>query len=195
MNRLPTVILNENTLWMKDVALRQPCRAVDVNNPEDLALAQDVIPELFRSLYADPSGVAIAAPQIGVLLQMTAIQFEDKDANEQRLLVLINPKITPLSEETNDESEICLSVPNYSGKVPRWNKIQVDAYNQHGEPINFVAEGFFARVIQHETDHLVGTLYIDKVKGELDQVPDFPERRTPPTIRKLGLSKKKTKQK
>lgn len=188
MPRLPIVMVNESTLRMKDVALRQICMPVDVEN--DLASAQALIREMFRTLYADPSGVALAAPQVGVLRQLTVISYQDRDTKENRLMALINPRITRFSDETNEDEEICLSVPNFTGKVPRANIVEVEAYDQNGQEIKFTAEGFFARVIQHELDHLNGVLYVDKAKGELDQVPDFPERRTEPTMKKLGLTHK-----
>ena len=68
MSRLPVVMLNESMLWAKDTGLRKKCRRVDVESREDLALAQALIHEMFRTLYADPSSVALSAPQVGVFL-------------------------------------------------------------------------------------------------------------------------------
>jgi peptide deformylase len=187
MARLPIVIVNETTLWSKDNTLRQKCRAINVHDPEELTMAQRLINEMLRTLYSDPSGVAIAAPQVGALLQITVISYDDKDTGENHLMALLNPTITSLSDEMNEDAEICLSVPNFSGKVRRASSIQVDAYDQHGKPVTFIAGKWFARVIQHEVDHLSGILYIDKALGELEEVADFPERRTGPALRKLGL--------
>lgn len=192
MIRLPVVMLNGTILRMKDVALRQQSRPINIDDPEDFALAQSLVREMFRVLYSDPSGVALAAPQIGVLLQVVVISYEDKDEGGQRTMALLNPKITQSSEEEIEDKEICLSVPNLTGKVARANTVKVEGYDQLGQPVNIMAEGFFARVLQHEIDHLNGILCIDRVKGNLDNVPDFPERRTDPTMRKLGLTKKKS---
>lgn len=191
MSRLPIVMLSESILWSKDVALRSKCKPVNVENPEELAMVQNLVCEMFRTMYADPGGgVALAAPQVGVLLQVVVISYQDRDTNEQHLMALINPKIVKRSDESGEANEICLSVPNFSGKVARSTSVEVEAYDQHGQPISFAAEGFLARVVQHELDHLEGVLYIDRVDGELDKVPDFPERRIKPTLRKLGLSSK-----
>lgn len=189
MSRLPIVMLNESTLWAKEVALRQPCLPVNVDDPAHLEFAQNVISEMFRTLYSDPSSVALAAPQVGFLLQITTIDYQERDTNERKLLVLINPKIINYSDEKLDDQEICLSVPNFMGHINRAKSVDVEAYDQNGQPIKIHADDFFARVLQHEIDHLSGILYIDKIHGELEVVPDFPERRQAPTVKKLGLSK------
>lgn len=191
MQRLPTVMVNEAILDLKEVALRQECKPVNLDDPAALASAQALIQQLFRTLYSDPSGVALAAPQVGVLLRVAVISYQDIETHEDHLMALINPQITQMSEEKDISPEICLSVPNLSGDVARSTKITVEAYDQHGQPLRFTAEGFLARVIQHEVDHLNGIIYPDRVEGELRAVEDFPERRTAGTIRKLGLVKKK----
>jgi len=183
-------MVNKNTLWSKNISLRQKCSPVDIANPEELAFAQTVISEMFRTLYGDPSSVALAAPQVGVLLQITTIDYQERDTKERCLFALLNPEIIKYSDETMDEQEICLSVPNFTGHVKRAKFIDVNAYDPQGKPLAIHAEGFFARVLQHEIDHLSGMLYIDKIDGELEQVPDFPERRMKPTMTKLGLPTK-----
>lgn len=188
MSRLPIITLNKSVLWSKDVALRQKCRPVDVENAEELAFAQSLIREMFITLYTDPSGIALAAPQIGVLLQMIVINYDDKDINEYRTMALINPKISLLSDEINEEQEICLSVPNFSGKVTRANSVDVEAFDQHGSPIKFTAKGFLARVVQHEIDHLSGILCVDRVKQDkVNYIQEFPERNIELVMRRLGL--------
>jgi peptide deformylase len=187
--RLPVVAINETLLHLTEVALRQQCQPVQVNKPEEISAAQSIIREMFRTLYADASGVALAAPQIGVLLQIVVISFEDKEAKQPRLMALLNPKIVHMSSETAEDKEICLSVPNFAGMVTRAKEIEVEAFNQKGKPTNFSAEGFFARVVQHEVDHLNGILCVDRSYGKLEHVPYFPERRVGPTLKKLGLDK------
>lgn len=188
MSRIPTVALSEATIYSKDSNLRRKCRPVRVDHPDDLKTAQTIVAEMFRALYADPSGVALAAPQIGLLVQIAVIDFQDRETNEDHLMVLINPVVTSQSDETTDDTEICLSVPNFSGKVTRAKSILVEAHDQHGRPVTFTANDWFARVIQHEVDHLAGVLYIDKVQGELKQVADYPERRAGGTMKKLGIA-------
>jgi peptide deformylase len=185
MKILPIVAVNKSLLALHDISLRKKSEPVDVNDSDALASAKLVINELFRALYNEPSGLAIAAPQIGVQLQITAIDFEDKELRKRKTLALINPKIINYSTEEEDDEEICLSVPNFSGKIARAKKISVEAFDYNGQPIQIEAEGFFARVLQHEIDHLNGFLYIDKAKGELEEIPDFPDRRVPGTLKKL----------
>ena len=187
-NKLNVVTLNSATLWTKGSALRQKCHSIDVEDEERLAEAQAIAKEMFRVLYSDPSGVALAAPQVGILKRIVVINYEDRETKEAILHVLINPEIVNHSEETNDANEICLSIPNYMGKVTRYNTVGVYAFDQFGKPITIQAEGFLARVLQHEIDHTNGVLYIDKVEGDLVEIADFYDRRTRPTLKELGLT-------
>lgn len=110
------------------------------------------------------SGAGLAAPQIGVDLQV--VVFGTPDANPRypdRPLVpptvLCNPVITPLGDEQDNDWEGCLSVPGLRGLVPRWSKIRYTGFDQYGDPIDRTVDGFHARVVQHECDHLIGRLY------------------------------------
>lgn len=109
-------------------------------------------------------GVGIAAPQIGISKQIFAIakNFTDGLNND---LILINPVWEKKSKKTIWDEEGCLSVPNTYGLVKRYNNIKVQALNMDGKEINFEANNFLARIIQHETDHLNGVLFIDKAKN------------------------------
>jgi peptide deformylase len=80
------------------------------------------------------------------------------------LTVLINPEITPLSEDTEEDWEGCLSIPDLRGRVPRLKSIRVQALDRNGRDLNFIAHGFHARVIQHEWDHLNGKVYLDRMR-------------------------------
>jgi peptide deformylase len=79
------------------------------------------------------------------------------------MTVLVNPDVTILGEEQVEDWEGCLSIPDFRGRVPRWNKLRVDALDRKGNRIHFTAEGFTARVIQHEFDHLKGKVYLDRM--------------------------------
>lgn len=110
------------------------------------------------------NGAGLAAPQIGVDLQV--VMFGSNERNPRypdRPLVpptvLVNPVITPLSNEEEHDWEGCLSVPGMRGLVPRWSHIRYSGFDQWGHPIDRTADGFHARVVQHECDHLWGTLY------------------------------------
>ena len=109
------------------------------------------------------NGAGLAAPQIGVDLQLVIFGFEHNqrypDAQPVPFTVLLNPVITPLGDERVDGWEGCLSVPGLRGKVPRWARIRYTGVDPQGHIIDREAEGFHARVVQHECDHLIGRLY------------------------------------
>ena len=122
-----------------------------------------LITDMLDTMHA-ANGAGLAAPQIGVDLQL--VIFGTRDANPRypdRPLVpptvLINPVITPLSEEEESDWEGCLSVPGLRGEVPRWSHIRYTGFDQYGDPIDRTVDGFHARVVQHECDHLIGKLY------------------------------------
>ena len=109
------------------------------------------------------NGAGLAAPQIGVDLQLVIFGFEHNqrypDAQPVPFTVLLNPVITPLGDELVDGWEGCLSVPGLRGRVPRWARIRYTGVDPQGNVIDREAEGFHARVVQHECDHLIGRLY------------------------------------
>ena len=115
------------------------------------------------------NGTNLAAPQIGVDLQLVifgtdTINPRYPDAPPVPRTVLLNPVITPLGDEEEEGWEGCLSVPGLRGQVPRWARIRYTGFDPYGEPIDRVAEGFHARVVQHECDHLVGKLYPMRIR-------------------------------
>ncbi|WP_428423892.1 peptide deformylase [Methylibium sp.] len=139
----------------------QPVREFDT--PELHALVAD----MFDTMEA-ANGAGLAAPQIGVDLQLVIFGFTSSerypDAPPVPRTVLINPVITPLSDEQEDGWEGCLSVPGLRGVVPRWQRIRYTGFDPRGQPIDREAEGFHARVVQHECDHLAGVLYPMRVR-------------------------------
>jgi peptide deformylase len=86
------------------------------------------------------------------------------DAPDVPLTVIVNPRVTPLGEEMEEAWEGCLSVSDLRGRVPRYTAVRLQALDRNGEPVDLVAKNFFARVIQHETDHLNGKVYLDRMK-------------------------------
>ena len=135
----------------------EPVQAFDT--PALHALLQDL-----RDTMAAANGAGLAAPQIGVNLQV--VVFGSGQANPRypdRPLVpptvLINPVIVPLGPEEQEDWEGCLSVPGLRGWVPRWARIRYSGFDQKGQAIEREVEGFHARVVQHECDHLIGQLY------------------------------------
>lgn len=117
---------------------------------------------------AAAGGVGLAAPQIGVGLQVVIFGFEKSErypsAEAVPPTVLINPVITPLGEEEALGWEGCLSVPGLRGEVPRPNRIRYTGFDAEGQPIDRVVDGFHARVVQHECDHLIGRLYPSRIR-------------------------------
>jgi peptide deformylase len=113
-------------------------------------------------------GAGLAAPQIGVGLRVVIFGFEDNprypEADSVPYTVLINPVLTPLSDEVEEGWEGCLSVPGLRGLVPRWRILRYTGFDPFGQPIDRSAEGFHARVVQHECDHLDGILYPMRIR-------------------------------
>ena len=121
-----------------------------------------LIQDMFDTMH-DANGAGLAAPQIGVNLQLVIYGFKQNqrypDAPSVPETVLINPVLTPLSEEMEEAFEGCLSVPGLRGSVPRYARLRYEGVDQHGAPIRRDVDGFHARVVQHEVDHLLGILY------------------------------------
>ncbi|MEO6030338.1 MAG: peptide deformylase [Burkholderiaceae bacterium] len=126
-----------------------------------------LIDDLFETMHA-VNGAGLAAPQIGVDLQLVIFGFRENsrypDAPPVHETVLINPVITPLGEAEEEDWEGCLSVPGLRGVVPRFVRIRYRGFDPSGAPIEREAEGFHARVVQHECDHLIGKLYPMRVR-------------------------------
>jgi peptide deformylase len=139
----------------------QPVRAF--NTPELHALVDD----LFETMHA-VNGAGLAAPQIGVDLALVIFGFKQNtrypEAPAVPETVLINPVITPLGDEEEEGWEGCLSVPGLRGVVPRYARIRYSGFDPQGRPIEREAEGFHARVVQHECDHLLGKLYPMRIR-------------------------------
>jgi peptide deformylase len=134
-----------------------------MGSPELLKLIRDMVETMIEY-----DGVGLAAVQVHEAKQIAVLEvannprYPDKPAVP--LTVLINPKITPLSDELEEDWEGCLSVPEMRGRVPRYKSIQVQALDAGGEEMVFEASGFHARVIQHEWDHLQGKVYLDRMR-------------------------------
>jgi peptide deformylase len=133
------------------------------DTPELHALVAD----MFDTMAA-ANGAGLAAPQIGVDLQLVIFGFSSNERYPEAppvpRTVLINPTITPLSDEEEEGWEGCLSVPGLRGVVPRYARIRYTGFDEKGRPIDREAEGFHARVVQHECDHLIGRLYPTRMR-------------------------------
>jgi peptide deformylase len=113
-------------------------------------------------------GAGIAAPQIGVSLRVVIFELEDNprypDLTPVPYTVLVNPQLTPLGKEEDEGWEGCLSVPGMRGLVPRFKRLRYQGFDAEGVPIDRTVEGFHARVVQHEVDHLDGILFPQRVR-------------------------------
>lgn len=157
-----------------DPVLRKVARTMsadEIRSPE----IQQLIDEMCETMRAAP-GVGLAAPQIGVSLQLAVIEDRadyldgvppEHLAVRQRAAVdfhvIINPKLTLLDEGAVEFFEGCLSVEGFGAIVPRALSVRVECLNERAEPITIRAHGWYARILQHEIDHLNGTLYIDRM--------------------------------
>jgi peptide deformylase len=131
------------------------------------AAVQQFIDDMIATMY-EYDGAGLAAPQVHVSQQIVVMEVSHNprypEAPVIPLTIYINPEITPLTEDMDEDWEGCLSVPGLRGRVPRHTKIRLRAYDRQGKRLEFVAEGFHARVIQHECDHLQGKVYLDRMR-------------------------------
>ena len=151
-------------LKMGDARLLQKARPVTQFNTPELRL---LIDDMFDTME-HANGAGLAAPQIGVDLQVVIFGFDRNprypDAPTVPKTVLINPVLEPLSDDMEEGWEGCLSVPGLRGVVPRHTRLKYSGFDMMGNPIERVADGFHARVVQHECDHLIGVLYPMRIK-------------------------------
>lgn len=150
---------------MGDTRLLQTAQpVVAFDTPELHSLIADM-----RETMVAVNGAGLAAPQIGVNLQLvifgsTAINPRYPDRPLVPKTVLLNPVITPIGDAEELDWEGCLSVPGLRGEVPRWANIRYTGFDEYGQPIDRTVSGFHARVVQHECDHLIGKLYPMRVR-------------------------------
>ena len=149
---------------MGDPRLLQVARPVSrFDTPELHELLQDM-----RDTMLHLNGAGLAAPQIGVGLQVVMFELAHNprypDADPVPFTILVNPVLTPLGDEVSEDWEGCLSVPGLRGQVPRYNRLRYQGVDPYGRPIDRTVEGFHARVVQHEVDHLLGVLYPMRIK-------------------------------
>jgi peptide deformylase len=121
---------------------------------------------MIETMY-EYNGVGLAAPQVHLPIQLAVLEVQNHprypDMENVPLTVLINPEVTILDQAKLEDWEGCLSVPDLRGRVPRFKKLRVTALNRDAEKVEIEASDFHARVIQHETDHLKGEIYLDRM--------------------------------
>jgi len=143
--------------------LSRPAAAVTEFDAE----LKKLVEEMFESMYA-AQGIGLAAPQIGLSDRLIVVEYYEREEDEEvenapkKVWTVVNPEIIKASEETLIGVEGCLSIPNLVGEVERHAAIQVKGLNRHGKPLKIKAEGWLARIFQHEIDHLNGVLFTDR---------------------------------
>jgi peptide deformylase len=152
-------------LKMGDTRLLRVAKPVEKFDTPEL---HRLVADMFETMKA-ANGAGLAAPQIGVDLQLVIFGTDAPnprypDAPPVPRTVLLNPVVTPLSDEEEEGWEGCLSVPGLRGVVPRWKAIRYSGFDPAGQRIERTAEGFHARVVQHECDHLIGRLYPTRMR-------------------------------
>ncbi len=145
--------------------LAKPVLLSEINSPK----IKKIVADMKEAMHSEKDAVAIAAPQIGLSLQIFAVvgkYFNSPD------MVFFNPKITRISKKKMEMEEGCLSARYFYGKVTRSEKVVLEAYDETGRKITRGASGLLAQVFQHETDHLSGILFLDKAKDVVDLPPE-----------------------
>ena len=164
-------------------AVRRPAREVSPDELHSPAL-QRLIDDMRQTMY-EYEGVGLAAPQVHEGLRLAVLEVPSSDRRTEggvAFSVLVNPVVTALGEETVDGWEGCLSVPDLRGLVPRLARLRLEALDREGRRYEVEAEGFHARVIQHECDHLDGGVYLDRMRGlrTLSFLKEFEDHTAPP---------------
>lgn len=146
-------------------AKARPLEAAEIRSPA----VQQLIDDMFETM-AEYQGVGLAAPQVHTSIRLFVAGFPEPDEDEDEepgvpQMAMINPEITVVGRELVEDWEGCLSIPEIRGRVPRARQIVVRAYDRNGKRVEMKASDFTARVIQHETDHLDGVLFFDRMKS------------------------------
>ncbi|HZL07719.1 MAG TPA: peptide deformylase [Candidatus Dormibacteraeota bacterium] len=160
----------EDIIALPNPHLRQKSQRVGIITPEIKQIVADMQAATidWDKSRAHEVGVALAAVQIDRLYKIVVIRINYNDKEDHSFTVFINPQIAKLEGEVIEDFEGCLSVPNIYGRVPRHSKIRVKALGLNGKEFRVTAEGFLARIFQHEIDHCDGLVFIDRIKGQAE---------------------------
>jgi peptide deformylase len=145
--------------------LRRKARELDRVELKDAAI-QKLIDDMIETMV-EYHGVGLAAPQVheGVRLFVASLDHDEAGEGASTPIAIVNPEITPIGRDVDEDWEGCLSIPDIRGRVPRAREIKVRALDRNGERIELHARNYPARVIQHETDHLDGILFFDRMRS------------------------------
>ena len=160
----------EDIITLPNNHLRQKAERVHVITDE----VQDVVKEMIEASqdweksHPHEISAALAAPQIDKMYKIIIVRSDLDDKNNQEFTALINPKVVKFEGDIVTDFEGCLSITSIYGKVPRYEKVRVKALDIHGNEVHIKAEGFLARVLQHEIDHTNGILFVDHIRDDKD---------------------------
>ncbi|PIT91073.1 peptide deformylase [Candidatus Kaiserbacteria bacterium CG10_big_fil_rev_8_21_14_0_10_49_17] len=163
--------MKRNIVQVGDAVLREKAQDIPIESITSAEI-QTLIADMQETLSDTKTGVALAAPQVGVSLRLFIVAPRAFEESAEQKRVYINPVITKRSRSTEDMDEGCLSVDGTYGSVRRFEKVTIEAYDETGQKFTRGASGLLAQIFQHEVDHLDGTLYIDKAKTVRDVPKD-----------------------
>jgi peptide deformylase len=154
-------MVKRDIITLPDQVLKKKARKVSEFGPDLQRLIDDMV-ETMR----EAPGVGLAAPQVNVSMRVIVVEFGDEEDEEipAKLFTIVNPEITRQSQETVMGIEGCLSIPGILGEVERSSSVTLKGFNRHGKPIRIKANGWLARIFQHEVDHLDGVLFVDRAE-------------------------------
>jgi peptide deformylase len=154
-------MVKRDIITLPDQVLKKKARKVSEFGPDLQRLIDDMV-ETMR----EAPGVGLAAPQVNVSMRVIVVEFGDEEDEEipAKLFTIVNPEITRQSQETVMGIEGCLSIPGILGEVERSSSVTLKGFTRHGKPIRIKANGWLARIFQHEVDHLDGVLFVDRAE-------------------------------
>jgi len=156
----------DNIITLPNPHLRQRSKKIGVVSDDVLQLIDDMKAATldWEASRQHEVGVALAAVQVDVLLRIVVVRNDFDNKKDRTFQVFINPEVTKFEGKKIEDYEGCLSIKDIYGKVPRYEKVRVKAMDENGRPLRLTAEGFLARVFQHEIDHTNGIVFIDHIK-------------------------------
>jgi len=163
-------VTKDDIIVLPNERLREKSRRVPIVTDEIRGLIQDMIDATvdWEATREHEVGVALAAVQIDKLYKVIIVREDFESKDNKSFKVFINPEITKQEGELKEDFEGCLSVTDIYGKVPRYDKVRIRAMNEAGQMVRIKADGFLARVFQHEIDHINGKMFVDHLKDNKD---------------------------
>jgi peptide deformylase len=163
-------VTKDDIIVLPNERLREKSRRVPIVTDEIRGLIQDMIDATvdWEATREHEVGVALAAVQIDKLYKVIIVREDFESKDNKSFKVFINPEITKQEGELKEDFEGCLSVTDIYGKVPRYDKVRIRAMNEAGQIVRIKADGFLARVFQHEIDHINGKMFVDHLKDNKD---------------------------